>query len=56
MHIHIFMSLCCTLCVTLYAMKVLYPGVHSTCHGPTWAMMGYFWIQLGGITCPMLLV
>ena len=22
-------------------MKVLYPGVHSTYHGPTWAIVGY---------------
>ena len=25
-------------------MKVLYPGVHSTCHGPSWAIVGYFWL------------
>ena len=23
-------------------MKALYPGVHSTCHEPSWAIMGYF--------------
>ena len=26
----------------LASMRVLYPGVHSTCHGPSWTTIGYF--------------
>ena len=25
-------------------MNILYPAVHATCHGPSWAIMGYFWL------------
>ena len=30
--------------VSLPPMKVLNPGVKSTHHGPSWAIMGYFWL------------